>query len=78
MKRTLSILLVLMLVSASMLLANGTVEKSQKSKDNGLVDIELWYTASASEAGPLPDDWVGYDIIRDKFGINLKGIFAAI
>lgn len=36
------------------------------------VDIELWAQATVTEAGPPPDDWVAYDIIRDDLGINLK------
>lgn len=35
------------------------------------VDIELWALATVTEAGPPPDDWVAYDIIRDELGINL-------
>jgi len=37
-----------------------------------LVDIEMWLLATVTEAGPPPDDWIAYDIIRDKLGINLK------
>jgi putative aldouronate transport system substrate-binding protein len=37
-----------------------------------LVDIELWAFGTVSEAGPPPDDWVAYKIIREKLGINLK------
>ncbi len=36
------------------------------------VDIELWFGASVSEAGPPPDDWVVYKIVREKLNINLK------
>ncbi|MBK8905818.1 MAG: extracellular solute-binding protein [Anaerolineaceae bacterium] len=35
------------------------------------VDIELWANATVTEAGPPPDDWVAYDIIREELGINL-------
>lgn len=35
------------------------------------VDIELWALATVTEAGPPPDDWVAYDVIRDELGINL-------
>jgi putative aldouronate transport system substrate-binding protein len=35
------------------------------------VDIELWAQATVTEAGPPPDDWIAYDIIRDELGINL-------
>ena len=41
-------------------------------KKSSAVDIELWYGAAASEAGPIPADWVGYQIVKDKFNINLK------
>ncbi|MAT99746.1 MAG: ABC transporter substrate-binding protein [Anaerolineaceae bacterium] len=34
------------------------------------VDIELWALATVTEAGPPPEDWVAYDIIRDELGIN--------
>ena len=44
--------------------------KAKKNKD-GTVDIELWYGAAASEAGPIPKDWVGYKRIKDELGINL-------
>ncbi len=36
------------------------------------VDIELWALATVTEAGPPPDDWVAYDIIRDELGINFS------
>ncbi|HET7838393.1 MAG TPA: ABC transporter substrate-binding protein, partial [Rectinemataceae bacterium] len=36
------------------------------------VDIELWALGAVTEAGNPPDNWVGYQIIRDKLGINLK------
>lgn len=35
-------------------------------------DLELWVSASVSEAGPPPADWAAYKIIKDKLGINLK------
>lgn len=36
------------------------------------VDLELWVGASVSEAGAPPDDWIAYQIIREKLNINLK------
>ncbi len=36
------------------------------------VDLELWVSASVSEAGPPPADWAVYDIVREKLGVNLK------
>jgi putative aldouronate transport system substrate-binding protein len=35
------------------------------------VDITLWAQATVTESGPPPDDWIAYDIIREKLGINL-------
>src|SRR5512133_3499388 len=37
-----------------------------------LADVELWAIGAVSEAGEPPADWVGYQIIKDKLGINLK------
>ncbi len=45
---------------------------AKKAKNGGDTDIEIWYGAAASEAGPIPNDWVGYKIVKDKLGINLK------
>jgi len=42
----------------------------QESSD--LVNIELWYGAAVTEAGPPPADWKALEIIREKLGINLK------
>jgi len=36
------------------------------------VDITMWLQATVTEAGPPPDDWIAYDIIREKLGINLE------
>jgi putative aldouronate transport system substrate-binding protein len=35
------------------------------------VDIELWAQATVTEAGPPPEDWVAYQVIRDELNINL-------
>ncbi|HLF02427.1 MAG TPA: hypothetical protein VI547_10665, partial [Anaerolineales bacterium] len=35
------------------------------------IDIELWALATVTEAGPPPDDWIAYDIIREELNINL-------
>ncbi|HEU4326729.1 MAG TPA: hypothetical protein VFS21_26550 [Roseiflexaceae bacterium] len=37
-----------------------------------MTDLELWVSASVSEAGPPPADWAVYDIVREKLGVNLK------
>ena len=36
------------------------------------VDIEIWYGATASEAGAPPSDWIVYKIVKNKLNINLK------
>jgi putative aldouronate transport system substrate-binding protein len=36
------------------------------------VDITLWALATVTEAGPPPEDWVAYDIIREELNINLN------
>lgn len=36
------------------------------------VTISLWYDATVTEAGAPPADWVAYEIIRKKLGINLE------
>lgn len=36
-----------------------------------VTDIELWAGGRVSEAGPPPEDWVAYDIIRDSAKVNL-------
>ena len=62
------------IVASALVLAIAAPAFSAKAKTNkdGTVDIELWYGAAASEAGPIPSDWVGYKIIKDKLKINLK------
>jgi len=39
------------------------------------VDLEMWVTATVTEAGPPPFDWEVYKTVRDKLGINLKLVF---
>ena len=68
--KKLLILLLTLLVSITFAFANGGSE--EKAAGDGPVDIELWYGAAVTEAGGIPDDWVGYDIIREKLNINLK------
>ncbi len=36
------------------------------------VDLEIWVSGRVTEAGPPPDDWVAYQIIKDELNINLK------
>ena len=44
---------------------------SKKSGSEGTVNIELWYGAAVTEAGPPPPDWNALKIIREKLNINL-------
>jgi len=36
------------------------------------VDLEIWVSGRVTEAGPPPDNWVAYQIIKDELNINLK------
>ncbi|HSV55493.1 MAG TPA: extracellular solute-binding protein [Magnetospirillaceae bacterium] len=36
------------------------------------VEIDLWITGTASEAGPPPADWDGFRIVRETLGIDMK------
>ncbi len=68
--KKLLILCLVLVTSISFVFANGGSETKQDG--TGPVDIELWYSAAVTEAGAIPDDWIGYDIIKDKLNINLK------
>ena len=59
-------------IVASALVLSMAVPAFSAKKAKGPVDIEIWYGAAASEAGPIPSNWVGYKIVKDKLGINLK------
>jgi len=45
--------------------------KKEAKASNKTVDINLWYGAAVTEAGPPPEDWKGKQIIKDKLNINL-------
>jgi putative aldouronate transport system substrate-binding protein len=36
------------------------------------VDLEIWVSGRVTEAGPPPEDWVAYQIVKDELNINLK------
>lgn len=36
------------------------------------VDLEIWVSGRVTEAGPPPEDWVAYQIIKEELNINLK------
>ncbi len=68
MKKALLVLLALLAIALPVF-ANGGSEQTAAS--DGPVTITLWYGAAVTEAGPLPTNWPGYDIIREKLNINL-------
>ena len=71
-KKALAVLMVLTVLTAAVF-ANGTSEsKSASASADKPVTINLWYGAAVTEAGPIPDDWAGYKIIKDELNIDLK------
>ena len=68
MKKTLIVLLVA-LIAMTAVFASGATEA--KAASNEPITITMLYAATATEVGPIPEDWEGYAIIRDKLGINL-------
>jgi ABC-type sugar transport system, periplasmic component len=62
-----SVLASLIATALTLAVAMGSGAQAQKP-----VDVDLWLFQAVTESGPPPDDWVGYQIIRDKLGINLK------
>lgn len=65
-KRTLAISILLILV-----MGFAFAQGKSEAKADGPVKIEMWYNATQTEVGPLPDDWVGYEILKDRFNIEL-------
>ena len=61
----------LALIALILAVASPVFAKKWKVNKDGTVDIELWYGAAVTEAGPPPADWVAYKIIKEKLGINL-------
>ena len=69
MKKLLAVLLIA-LVAGSMIFAQGGEEASTTS--SGLMTIDMLFPGTFTEAGKLPDDWAGYQIIKDELGIDLQ------
>ncbi len=59
------------LLASGMLAAQGSGETSSAKKGDAPVTITMWYQSTQTEVGPLPNDWVGYQILKDKFNIQL-------
>ncbi len=70
MKKFLTILAIAALVICPVF-AGGDSESSS-SAASGPVSIDLWYGAAITEAGPVPSDWVGYEILKNEHNIDLK------
>lgn len=68
MKKAIILLLALSLFIFGLSANGGNETSSSGSKP---VDIELWYGAAVTEAGAIPSDWAGYDILKEKYNINL-------
>ena len=71
MKRTIA-LAIACAVASQFVFAQGQQEATTKADANAPVHITLWYPATQTEVGPLPNDWVGYQIVKDKFNIDLE------
>lgn len=70
MKKALLIAILVALVSVTPVFSQGAGEATVDEEKP--VTIELWYWAAITEAGPLPQDWVGFQILKDKYNIELK------
>ena len=72
--RKLAIALFALIFALSPVFAGGSSESSSAStstQSDGPVSISVWYGAAITEAGPIPNDWVGYDILREEHNIDL-------
>ena len=69
MKKTIIVLLVA-LIACTFAFAQGATE-APAAASNEPMTITMLYAATATEVGPIPADWEGYAIIREKLGINL-------
>ena len=68
MKKTIIILFVALL-AGSFAFAQGSTEAAAST---GPMKITMLYSATQTEAGSLPADWAGYQVLRDKLGIELE------
>ncbi|MDR2702210.1 MAG: extracellular solute-binding protein [Spirochaetaceae bacterium] len=64
--------LTFLLVATLLLLTLSSCKKKDGSADGGPINIDLWYGAAVTEAGPPPSDWKALQIIRNKLNINLS------
>jgi len=59
-------------IALVLVIASPVFAKAAKVNKDGTTDVEIWYGAAVTEAGPPPADWAAYKIVRDKLKINLK------
>jgi len=52
--------------------SQGTNETANLAQKEEPMRITLWYDPAQTEVGPLPSDWVGYGIIKDKFNVEME------
>lgn len=74
-KRMLAIIVMMAMVSMQLLFAQGGSEKKQTTSQSDAdkpMHVEMWYNATQTEVGPLPNDWIGYQILKDKYNIELE------
>ena len=76
MKKTFKVLLIALVVASVILIPSCSKKdgssSSDGSKSGGLMTINMRYSATATEAGSLPADWKGYQVLRDELGIDLQ------
>ncbi len=70
MKKRFFVVAILLVALSAFIFAQGKGES--KPKTDGPVKIEMWYNATQTEVGPLPNDWIGYKILKDRFNIELE------
>ena len=71
-KLAIAFLLVLLLAFPVFAGGSGETTAAAAGTPEDPVEIELWFGAAMTEAGMIPEDWVGYDILRNELGIDLK------
>ena len=71
-KLAIAFLLALLLAFPVFAGGSGETKATAAGTPEDPVEIELWFGAAMTEAGMIPEDWVGYDILRNELGIDLK------
>lgn len=71
MRKQNTLIVVLCILCLAPLLTYAAGQAEQQKKD-ALVPITLWYSPAVTDASSPPSDWVVYDIVREKLGIDLR------